>query len=579
MKIKITFALLMYFLTSSVISQTFIKTLDYTKKGEYLTQPSLVHVNKNLNVVVGSISPDLTNPNLKTEIVVSAIDSQGNMQWSKRIQEHDRLFGLFASSVKYDKKSKEIVITGYQSFGNERNLIFIKMDLTGNLTDSVTYRLGAKLYGLDLVVHRDSYIISGLQSNTTNNAFVMSLDRRSLQQNWFKLYDSNIGGTTYDSFNHILKVENHPLGNDLLLLTGTATSLGGEPVVLNDLIDHNGNSVWSQPKAYFKLASDPNTVAVGKMALYDEKSTDFYIMAQFDAENDLSLIKLDFNGNYIANTYLHFHNFFLNGMQWYEKNKKIIISSYSIDGIHEPDYYGLQILDINTNQTSIYKLNNVIDVNYLKSINNDPITKVAESGPGYYEYEYFYTPKALSVFDSEIGLELISMSPYGVNYNYLHSINGFGDCLNNFNSSFGFSSMYVPNNNVTNQFVIAQEIKHLYEVENFEPYFENYCSSFEMERQSKSLDSKDKASIIDDEINIYPNPAKGEIFINNLEGYNNLSSVKLFNVTGQEVLNVSLNDNTNRQKINIDHLSPGIYFLQVIADSKSSIFNHKIIKQ
>lgn len=81
------------------------------------------------------------------------------------------------------------------------------------------------------------------------------------------------------------------------------------------------------------------------------------------------------------------------------------------------------------------------------------------------------------------------------------------------------------------------------------------------------------------QLRIYPNPASDEIFIENLEEYANLTSLKLFSVTGQEVLSISLKDHMNKKKINIDHLSPGIYFLQVIADAKSSIFNQKIIKQ
>ncbi len=54
------------------------------------------------------------------------------------------------------------------------------------------------------------------------------------------------------------------------------------------------------------------------------------------------------------------------------------------------------------------------------------------------------------------------------------------------------------------------------------------------------------------------------------------TSIKVYSLLGQEVLNVDSNDTSNVQ-INVSKLSVGTYFVKVIADTNTETF--KIIKK
>ena len=70
---------------------------------------------------------------------------------------------------------------------------------------------------------------------------------------------------------------------------------------------------------------------------------------------------------------------------------------------------------------------------------------------------------------------------------------------------------------------------------------------------------------------VYPNPTQNSFFIE----FKNVSTVKLYDMLGKEVLTQNANGKT---EINISHLSQGIYNVKVFSDGKT-IGNSKIVKQ
>jgi hypothetical protein len=71
---------------------------------------------------------------------------------------------------------------------------------------------------------------------------------------------------------------------------------------------------------------------------------------------------------------------------------------------------------------------------------------------------------------------------------------------------------------------------------------------------------------------IYPNPASDYIVVNGLE---NNSMVKVFNVTGQQLFVRKASQ--NQMSIDLSGLNQGLYILQV--ESEGQILNSKFIKK
>ena len=72
-------------------------------------------------------------------------------------------------------------------------------------------------------------------------------------------------------------------------------------------------------------------------------------------------------------------------------------------------------------------------------------------------------------------------------------------------------------------------------------------------------------------IQIYPNPAQNELFINNAPVN---SSIQIYNLQGQMVLNKAL----QKASVNIDELQSGLYFYSIYNFNSNVIFNGKILK-
>ncbi|WP_162296716.1 PQQ-dependent sugar dehydrogenase [Confluentibacter citreus] len=90
---------------------------------------------------------------------------------------------------------------------------------------------------------------------------------------------------------------------------------------------------------------------------------------------------------------------------------------------------------------------------------------------------------------------------------------------------------------------------------------------------SKSSISRKVENNID--IKIYPNPASSELFIDYI-GYERRAHFNLYNVTGQLIKSTIL-DNAKRQKIDINGLSEGLYFIRVIGNNGELLKNDRII--
>ncbi len=68
---------------------------------------------------------------------------------------------------------------------------------------------------------------------------------------------------------------------------------------------------------------------------------------------------------------------------------------------------------------------------------------------------------------------------------------------------------------------------------------------------------------------LYPNPASNLINISS----ENVEIIKIFNLTGKEVLNIKINNN----QIDISHLDNGIYFCKIISKNGKTLHNQKLV--
>jgi len=79
-------------------------------------------------------------------------------------------------------------------------------------------------------------------------------------------------------------------------------------------------------------------------------------------------------------------------------------------------------------------------------------------------------------------------------------------------------------------------------------------------------------NVLEENLVIYPNPAKDMITISSSIALNN-AVYTIYDITGKQVLNANLNSNT----INVSKLSTGIYVLKITVDGKNK--TQKLIKE
>ncbi|MCF6351827.1 MAG: T9SS type A sorting domain-containing protein [Cyclobacteriaceae bacterium] len=104
-------------------------------------------------------------------------------------------------------------------------------------------------------------------------------------------------------------------------------------------------------------------------------------------------------------------------------------------------------------------------------------------------------------------------------------------------------------------------------------YNQNYRWSFDYVKwRNEGMQALNIDEVAENEINIYPNPVKNILTINNREQL--IESYKIYNTIGQVVQSSSSFDES---KINISHLKSGVYFLKILSNQKETIV--KFIKQ
>lgn len=70
------------------------------------------------------------------------------------------------------------------------------------------------------------------------------------------------------------------------------------------------------------------------------------------------------------------------------------------------------------------------------------------------------------------------------------------------------------------------------------------------------------------DIHLYPNPAESQIFLDVTQNPEILnSSISIFNTNGEKVISTHQIDEKNRLSIDVGHLTPGIYFVQISHDN------------
>ena len=77
---------------------------------------------------------------------------------------------------------------------------------------------------------------------------------------------------------------------------------------------------------------------------------------------------------------------------------------------------------------------------------------------------------------------------------------------------------------------------------------------------------------------IYPNPSQGEITLSSKKSSENIHSVSIVNMSGQEVFEINSNNPTSSLNLNLDHLTPGFYTL-IIKNNTEKLAVKRLIIQ
>lgn len=81
-------------------------------------------------------------------------------------------------------------------------------------------------------------------------------------------------------------------------------------------------------------------------------------------------------------------------------------------------------------------------------------------------------------------------------------------------------------------------------------------------------------------INVYPNPATNQLYIaqNNASTGSNIATAKIFNITGQLVINTTCTTTGGRAQIDIDNLPQGTYMVLLQSTSGEILHKEKVVK-
>jgi len=71
-------------------------------------------------------------------------------------------------------------------------------------------------------------------------------------------------------------------------------------------------------------------------------------------------------------------------------------------------------------------------------------------------------------------------------------------------------------------------------------------------------------------ISVYPNPAKDVLFVN-LDATKHITSLEVYNVVGQKVKTVNLEDGLKSVSVPVSDMKKGVYFLRVVSGTKEIV--------
>ena len=76
-------------------------------------------------------------------------------------------------------------------------------------------------------------------------------------------------------------------------------------------------------------------------------------------------------------------------------------------------------------------------------------------------------------------------------------------------------------------------------------------------------------------VSVYPNPTTGIFTIKSLQGFENLTRIKITDITGRTIQNFSTSEFQNLSTIDISNFAKGVYILKIETDGK--IYSHRLI--
>lgn len=77
-------------------------------------------------------------------------------------------------------------------------------------------------------------------------------------------------------------------------------------------------------------------------------------------------------------------------------------------------------------------------------------------------------------------------------------------------------------------------------------------------------------------VRVYPNPVSDQLHLEFSQAISGQLIISLLDITGQELLNKVLDENSSSEVIDMSQISPGIYFLSIFDQGKRKV--HKLIK-
>ncbi|MDR6300424.1 T9SS type A sorting domain-containing protein [Mesonia maritima] len=610
-----------FFITSNSYSQSLVKTI--SSNYDYMMQPSIESYGNN-SVIVSTVSDNANTTLGYTEVLVKMIDNNGNLVWSNTFNSGG--IQAFAGSVTIDYDSdgngKElIVVTGsvVQPSNNTYKHIFILRlnPNDGSIHDFDFYhgQNDTSVFGFDIETTSSGYIVVGSKvfdgptaKEQRKTAYVFSVDK-NLEEIWTKNYDTeninnNLNFNYHNSFNHIIKAENHPRG-ELYFISGSGTSTkDSESIAAMDLIFTNGQSIWEDmggPKSYeFQNLGLSRYDNYANQALYNSITNEFYIVTR-EVENWINILVLDGHSGdrkLSREVILPFGYMYrccaainlVNGIDWYSMNDNSILLSgnifYDNNKMAISNYVHQFLIKLDMSSTTgnydllvfenINQKNKLLDIDYDYMVK--PITYL-DPNDDLNLYQYFYKPKSLVYNENTDKINFVGMvfndTNGGQNLNF-YSLTGIQNetCSNLVTDVKDEINSYIETPYFKGMF-INQGIINLEDMfsQNISLNLDEYCSIF-AKPEKLNLENED----FNNKVRIFPVPSNNVINISSQFKLLNNSTAYIYDLKGREIMDQNINQDNNVM-IDISKIESGIYFIKIINEKNELIKQQRIIKK